>query len=149
MKKQRPILFGPLAALLALTCVCSLQAGPFSTGNIVVSRVGTPGGTLSGGTAARVFLDEYTPSGSLVQSVALPISSSGSSAALTVQGTSTTEGVVTRSENGNYLVVAGYAATPATTGLPGTSASVNRVVGRRCRGQRGHHHPPLRRVQRK
>jgi len=118
-----------LSSALFLVLSTGVFAASFTPGNIVVTRVGSPGGTLGSGTAAPVFLDEFTPAGTLVQSIALPTSAAGANAPLTAQGTSTTEAIVTRSENGRYLAVAGYAVAPATTGLPGTPATVNRVVG--------------------
>lgn len=43
----------------------------FTPGNLVVYRVGTGSGSLSS-VGTPVFLDEYTPLGTLVQSIALP-----------------------------------------------------------------------------
>jgi hypothetical protein len=45
-----------------------VRAANFTAGNIVVYRVGD-GTAALGSTATAVFLDEYTPSGTLVQSV--------------------------------------------------------------------------------
>jgi predicted extracellular nuclease len=102
----------------------------FTPGNIVVYRVGNGSAALSSA-ATAVFLDEYTPAGVLVQSIALPTVDSGPNQTLTASGTSTTEGMLTRSVDGRYLVLSGYDAAPGTPGVT-TSASgtINRVIGR-------------------
>src|ERR1043166_8581950 len=120
MSKGRVVL-AAIAAYILLTS--SLFAAPFTAGNLVLYRVGDGAAALgSGGTA--VFLDEYTPSGTLVQSVALPTGAGG----LVASGTATTEGFLSRSEDGRYLVVPGYSAALGTTVT--TSTTVPRVIGR-------------------
>src|SRR5215213_8938350 len=114
----------------ALVPTQPVLAASFTSGNLVVYRVGDGGAGLTG-VATAVFLDEYTPAGALVQSIAMPIAVSGSNKRLTASGSSTTEGMLTRSTDGQYLVLAGYDATPGTASISGTSSStVNRVVGR-------------------
>src|SRR5215468_7243452 len=116
------VLFAAVQRLLAST--------PFTPGNLVVYRVGTGSGSLVN-TGNPVFLDEFTPAGALVQSIALPTSASGGNQPLIASGTATSEGLLTRSSDGLYLVLAGYNAPIPTTGLAGTSsATVPRVVGR-------------------
>src|SRR5207248_3125113 len=73
-----------------------------------------------------VFLDEYTPAGVFVQSVAMP--ATGASGRLVASGTATTEGFLSRSEDGRYLVVPGYDAALGATVT--TSTTVPRVIGR-------------------
>jgi hypothetical protein len=107
------------------------QGVPFTFGNIVVARVGD-GSALLSGAATAVFLDEYTPSGLLVQSISLPTSVSGSSMnrILTASGTAPSELGMTRSADGRYLVLTGYS---AATGIPAVAAStstdITRVIG--------------------
>jgi hypothetical protein len=102
---------------------------PFTAGNIVVYRVGTGPGTL-GNAAAPVFLDEYTTSGTFVQSIALPVTTSGANKALTAAGTGNTEGIITLSTDHQYIVLTGYNAPVGTTGVGGTSSSVRpRTIG--------------------
>jgi hypothetical protein len=127
------------------------MAAPFTPGNVVVTRsvggtVDASGGegsvgaittstALTGsGTAASVFLDEYTPAGALVQTIPIPnvLRSSGTgNYALTFSGTQTTEGAITLSGDGQYFIFTGY---NQTGGIAGTnaspSASVQRVVAR-------------------
>jgi hypothetical protein len=71
---------------------------------------------------------EYTTSGTLVQTI--NISSSGASA-LTLQGNVTSEGLLQLSDNGQYLLLAGYRDN-AGNSKPSekSSASINRVIGR-------------------
>jgi hypothetical protein len=118
-------------ATLTPTPTSTLTPAPFSPGNVVVYRVGNGQSTLSGGVGVPVFLDEYTPSGTLVQSVGLPTVASGSNQPLIASGTAGTEGLLTRSVNRQYLLLTGYDAAVGTGNLT-TSAStaVGRTVGR-------------------
>lgn len=125
-------------ATLALALVGALAAPPrpalaaaFTPGNFVVYRVGT-GATPLINTGNPVFLDEYTPAGVLVQSIAMPTAPSGANKPLIASGIAGSEGGLNRSADGRYLVLAGYAASiPNATSLASTNASVvNRVIGR-------------------
>lgn len=102
---------------------------PFTPGNIVIYRVGTAGSALTSA-ATPVFLDEYTPAGLLVQSVAMPVAVSGSHQVLTGAGTSGTEGIMTLSSDGQYLVVPGYNAVPGTAAVASSlSTTISRTIG--------------------
>jgi len=132
MRKLLTILVMATAVAAATLHVRDLHAtGGFTPGNLVVYRVGDGAAALSGN-AAAVFLDEYRPNGTLVQSIPMPTAASGSgNRALTASGTATSEGELTRSVDGQYLVAAGYNAAPATTGVAtSTSTVVNRVIAR-------------------
>ncbi len=108
----------------------SLAAQSFTAGNIVVVRVGDGSGSLTSASTA-VFLDEYTTSGTLVQSIAIPTSASGSNAPLTLSGSATSEGSIVGSVDKRYLIIAGYGVAPGTASIASTaSATVNRVVAR-------------------
>ncbi len=110
----------------------SIQGLPvgFAPGNLVVVRVGDGSAALSGA-AAPVFLDEVRPEGSVVQSVAMPTSVMTDNARLTLSGSATSEGFLSRSADGRYLVLAGYDADVGTASVVNTSAAVvNRVVAR-------------------
>ena len=124
----------PTLFLLAVAGLFSgdqpLLAAALTPGNIVIYRVGTGSGAL-GNTGNAVFLDEYTPAGALVQSIALPTAASGANKRLVASGTATSEGLLTRSADGQFLILTGYDAAIPTTGLAGTTAAaVPRVVGR-------------------
>jgi hypothetical protein len=115
-------------AFLTLLITGTAQV-PFTAGNIVVYRVGAGTGTLTNA-ANSVFLDEYTTAGVLVQSIAMPVSGSGASNALTAAGTGNTEGILTLSTDGQYLVFTGYDAPVGTTGVGGTSSTSRpRTIG--------------------
>lgn len=102
----------------------------FTPGNLVIYRVGNGGAALAA-TATPVFLDEYTPAGVFVQSIALPTAASGSNKIITSSGSATSEGLLTRSTDKQYLLATGYDAAVGTAGIAtSTSATVNRVVGR-------------------
>lgn len=104
-------------------------AAAFTLGDLVVVRVGT--GAALNNTATAASLLEYSTAGSLIQTIALPTAASAGVNPLTLQGTATSEGFLKLSANGNYLTMAGYAATPGTaTPASSTAATVNRVVGR-------------------
>lgn len=102
-------------------------ASNLTPGNLVVVRVGDGTSALSNASTA-VFLDEYTPSGTLVQSIPLPTSLSGSNHALTLSGTASTEGAIALSPNGQYLSFAGY---DTSVGYAGVASGItNRTIAR-------------------
>ena len=102
----------------------------FTPGNIVVYRVGTGAAALNA-TATAVFLDEYTPAGVFVQSIPLPTADSGGNQMLTASGSATSEGLLTLSTDGRYLILTGYDAAVGTAAIAGTASSANaRVIGR-------------------
>ena len=105
---------------------------PFTAGNLVVYRVGAGAALTSQATAA--FLDEYNTSGGLVQSIAVPTSASGSQLALTNSGSAPSEGALSLSADGQYLLFAGYNAALGVTSVHSTSTTgptpILRVIGR-------------------
>ena len=104
--------------------------GPITPGDLVVVRVGDGSGALSNASTA-VFLDEFTTSGTAVQSIALPTAASGSNLRFTNSGSATSEGNLNVSVNGQYLTLAGYDAAPGLVGVASsTTASVLRVIAR-------------------
>ncbi len=98
------------------------SAAPISTNDLVVYRVGTGSATLTSASTA-VFLDEYTTTGTLVQSIPLPTSASGSNNPLTASGTASSEGGLTISGNGQYLLATGYDAAPGVSGIASSNSS--------------------------
>jgi len=120
-----------LMALMVVALAGSALAAPFGQGNLVVVRVGAAGGPSLNSAANAAFLEEYTPSGLLVQTIAMPTSTSGTNRRLTISGSATTEGTLTLSANGQYLTMGGYDADVGTAAIgTTTSANVNRVIGR-------------------
>src|SRR5579862_2327866 len=106
-------------------------AVPFTAGDLVVYRVGNGINTLSSN-GYNVFLDEYTTNGIFVQSIALPGSQDGSNSAFVASGTVASEGGLSLSTNGEYLLATGYATnTQSGAALTGTSSvTVPRLVAR-------------------
>ena len=129
---------GFAASLFATTGAVS--AAPILPGNLVVVRAaGGPNGDasaalLGSGTAAQVFLDEYTTAGAFVQTITVNSTTSateGAQRALTLSGTQNLEGHITLSQNGQYMALAGYNQAPTVVGTNATAANVvERVVGR-------------------
>jgi hypothetical protein len=104
----------------------------FTPGNLAVCRLGT--GAPLGNSSTAVFIDEYTPAGMLVQSIALPTAVSGSNQILTMSGTATTECQLNRSSDGRYLLLIGYNAPVGIVSIS-TSPSIGnpnypRTIGR-------------------
>ena len=84
-----------------------------------------------GSTGTAVFLDEYTPTGTFVQSIPMPTALAGSNRRLTASGSATNEGFLTLSSDGQYLALTGYDAALGTVGVASTiSSAVQRVIGR-------------------
>jgi hypothetical protein len=123
--------FSPSTQAENKTSAVSSLLAAFTPGNLVVYRVGAGTDALNN-TGAAVFLDEFTTSGTLVQSIALPTTVAGNNRQLIASGTSAAEGLITRSADGRYLLVTGYARNLGGTGSVSatTAADVNRVVGR-------------------
>ena len=113
--------------ILSVMASCGvLRGAPFTPGDLVIYRVGDGSSSLVN-TGNPVFLDEYTPTGVLVQSIALP--STGPNA-LIASGTAGTEGMLNFSPDGQFLAVTGYnTTTGGSTSLANTAAAtVNRIV---------------------
>jgi hypothetical protein len=123
------ILIAATAAALGCTSQ-ALASTSFTPGDVVVFRVGTGSETLSH-SAATVWLDEYAPNGSLVESLELPTSASGANKPLLAAGSGTSEGLLTLSGNDAYLMLTGYDTTVGKEEVAESSAkTVPRTVGR-------------------
>jgi hypothetical protein len=107
------------------------NATAFTPGNVAVVRVGDGSATLT--TAATPeFVDEYTLSGALVRSIALPTADNGTVRAFTNSGTATSDNI-TRTVDGRYLLLTGYNAAPGTAGIvtsTNSGSTNNRLVAR-------------------
>src|SRR5687767_8535084 len=125
---MKPIKFYLTMMFLAVIFKGAAQV-PFTAGNIVVYRVGTGAATLTSA-ATDVFLDEYTPAGVLVQSIAMPVAVNGANQILTAAGVGTAEGLLNLSTDGQYLVFTGYNAPPGTGTIGGSSSATRpRTIG--------------------
>ena len=111
--------------LMVLSIPNKVFAADFTTGNLVVLRIGDGSASLSSAATAS-FLDEYTPTGTLVQSIANPTSGDNMIAS---SGTAGSEGALSLSPDGVYLTFAGYNAVIGTASIKGTTAAVvNRIA---------------------
>jgi hypothetical protein len=122
------------AVTVPLVTSSEAHAARFTGGNVVVYQVGDGTSTLTNA-AAPVFLDEFGPTGTKVQSVALPTAAAEGNARLTASGQSRSEGLIDRSGDGRFIALTGYDAAPGDTGPNGLSltasgaSTVGRVVG--------------------
>ncbi len=104
------------------------SSSPFAAGNLAVLRVGDGTESLSSH-GNSVFIDQFTPGGTLVGSIAIPDNDTN---ALLISGSATSEGALGCSADGRLLIFAGYniAFTNSTSSLPGSSSTnVPRVLG--------------------
>ncbi|HXI84068.1 MAG TPA: hypothetical protein VNL17_08265 [Verrucomicrobiae bacterium] len=96
---------------LAAALATGAWAANFTPGNIVVYRVGDGSTNALVSSGSPVFLDEINiADGSTVQSVSIPTNSYfGANAPLIASGTAVSEGLMTRSIDGRFLVFTGFA----------------------------------------
>ena len=124
LKCNCPLLWLTGGSGSSATCAPPPAAGALTSGNLVALRVGDGSAALTSA-LAPVFLDEFTPTGALVQSIATPI---------TLSGSDPTVGALTRSANGVYAMFTGIA-NVGSGQQPGASAPffgvfANRSVAR-------------------
>ena len=94
-------------------------------GNILVAQVGNGAAALSSD-AAGVTLKEYTADGTFVQSIV--VDSAGPTTALTVRGSSTTEGILAISPDGSIVTFIGHRVDAGPTNP--NAAMADRVIGK-------------------
>ncbi|MBS1492022.1 MAG: T9SS type A sorting domain-containing protein [Bacteroidetes bacterium] len=99
------------------------HAALFTPGNIVVVRIGDGVASLTSA-ASKISLLEFTPLGSLVQTVDLPVTWSGANKPITTTGTSTSEGFIYLTSDGQFLIIGGYVAIPGTATVTNTTQRV-------------------------
>ncbi|MFM7205416.1 MAG: hypothetical protein ACKO4T_01920, partial [Planctomycetaceae bacterium] len=121
-----------MAVAVAALCGCAVrgvQAAPITPGNIVVFRAGSGTNALSSTTGNDVILDERTTTGSLVQSI--PITATGTGTKLITAGAAAAEGALSISPDGRWITFGGYNTTVGgAVSLPNSSsASIPRSVG--------------------
>src|SRR5438552_4476683 len=108
----------------------------FTLGSVVVYRVGAGGTATLTSAGNPVFLDEFAPDGTLIQSIALPVATGSGIKALVASGTATQDGLLTRSVDGRCLVIPGYERDLGTgsgnlvSGSLAGGGAIPRVVGR-------------------
>ena len=130
MRLASRLVFAFLATLGAASLFTPpVQGAAFTPGNLVIYRVGDGSAALVA-TGTAVFLDEYTTAGVLVQSIPVPTTTVGAQRRVVCSGSATTEGFLTRSTDGQYVVFSGYDAALGAAVTTSTSAAVPRVIGR-------------------
>jgi hypothetical protein len=98
-----------LLATIAAALGCAAQAGAALTpGDVVVERDGNGGVESITNVSTAVYLNEFEPTGSLVTTLALPTSASGSNKPLLDQGSAVSDGLLTLSSNTECLLTVGY-----------------------------------------
>ncbi|MBS1565198.1 MAG: T9SS type A sorting domain-containing protein [Bacteroidetes bacterium] len=117
---------------LALLLIAGHARAQFGAGNLVIYRVGSGSGSLVN-TGSPVFLDEYSTTGTKIRSLTIPATDpdgAGPNHQLIASGTATSEGLLSRSVDGRYLVLTGYGVNVGGSSVSGTAgATVPRVVG--------------------
>ncbi|TAF94075.1 MAG: hypothetical protein EAZ47_04805 [Bacteroidetes bacterium] len=118
-----------LYTLFVFSLLGKVAMAQFTAGNIVVSRAGGDASNGAGtanlsNTSVPVFLDEYTPTGTYVQTVVIPNTTAGNR--LTIAGSASSEGQLSRSANGSVLLLCGYDQPVGVSAV--VSAAGNRVV---------------------
>lgn len=109
----------------------SIAQQAFTPGNLVVERLGDS--VIGGGSsfATPIYLDEYTTAGSYVQSVLMDTVVVGLNRKITESGSSGSDALMTRSNDGRYLCVSGFDAAVLTASIAATSSTSHpRLVGR-------------------
>lgn len=116
-----------LTALCIGVCFISSVIAQFSPGNLVVLQAGDGSSPLAN-TGNRIVLREFTPAGTAAFSVAI----TSTATPLILAGTASSEGMLSCSANGKYLVFAGYCTNPpyASALNAATASTLNRGVGR-------------------
>ena len=125
MKKLFPILFIAFLSIVLLSSAAWGQSA-FTPGNLVVLQIGDGSGLVAN-QSIDVSLVEYTTSGTVVQTIAVP--DGGTGTGLSVSGSSTSESHLSRSVDGRYLVFAGFDAAAYTVTVTSNPANTeNRII---------------------
>jgi hypothetical protein len=127
----------PANPALATGTSCTQNGGQACDGNgacvsqtFRVLRVGDGAAGL-GSAATALFIEERRLDGSLVGTIPLPVAANGANQPFTQSGSASSEGELSLSGDGRYLITAGYAAVPGTAGVAGLATSlVKRSVAR-------------------
>lgn len=117
--------------IVLLSAIQVKAQSSFTKGNLVVYKIGNGTDTLSSA-GFLVNVDEFTPSGTFVQSHPLPTVIAGNNKRMVAPGNATTEGQITLSTDKKFLLVTGYDTFPDPKRLSlstSTASNVNRVVG--------------------
>ncbi len=115
---------------LTFTCTYYCYAQSFTANNFIVYRLSSSSAITNPSlTGYAAYIDEYNVAGNLIQSVALPIASSGTNKKF-VGIHSLPDGIISRSMSKEYIIVPGYEADVNTSNVPTTTAANyrNRII---------------------
>jgi hypothetical protein len=109
-----------------------MASQPPTPTTFTVVRVGTGTAALNNDATATFLERRQLADGTLVgNALAMPVAASGSNRPLTLSGLASVEGQLSRSADGKYLILGGYAAAPGSRDIStSSSATYNRVIGR-------------------
>lgn len=109
-----------------------LSTTPVAPTELTVVRIGTGAAALTNDATATFLERRKIADGSIVGTpLALPIAAAGANRPLTLSGLASVEGELSRSADGKYLIIGGYAAPPGATNVSSSSsATYSRVIGR-------------------
>ena len=122
-----------ITSTAALLTACVSANAQFAGGNLVVSVVdsGTAATPTNAATLVRLvayFRQNGRDVVTTGQSYVLPTALSGANRRLTLSGSATSEGEITLSSDGNYLLLGGYDAAPGTPAIASSSTTQNTTV---------------------
>ena len=114
--------------IVGLLMAATATASDMTPGDLLIYRVGD-GSTSLSSAGDPVFLDEYTPSGTLVQSFAAHLAERRQLCPLRKRQP-TSEGMLTLSSDGRYVTFTGYTSLSGAGSLASSSATdINGIVG--------------------
>jgi hypothetical protein len=119
-------------ALSVVVLLTTWAGNAAALNNLYVLQMGDGSSALTNA-ATPVLIQKFDPTtpGPTLGTIAMPVAASGANQPLTVTGNSGSEGHLSVSTDGNYLVLGGYGATPGTaTPAQATAATISRVIGR-------------------
>src|SRR4051794_13246385 len=95
------------AAGIVVSILSPVIAAPLTLGDLVMYRTGDGVNAVTSA-AAPIFLDEYKQDGTLVQSIPVSTATVGLNRRMTGTGDSGSEGQISLSANGQYVIFGGY-----------------------------------------
>lgn len=99
----------------------------FTSGQLVVFQVGDGTAALTNN-GTPIFLKEFTKSGTPGVNITIPTTGAN---AVVASGTAGSEGLITRSADGAYIVFGGYNCVAGTTNVPASTSATNpRAIGK-------------------
>ena len=101
----------------------------FTSGRLLLNQVTQGGGSALTNSGANINLLEYKINGTAGTTLALPTTTTSSVNRIVQSGTATTEGHLTTSVDGRYILIPGYDGDTSTSNVS-TTSGVNRVLAR-------------------